>query len=131
MVGSQIVAIKNLVAAKAIMFSTITSLENHLMSNNSDKIQGRRRFLTGVGLVAATATVASSAKAASNNIARNGFTPTRHDEDVWMNGNSAGHRVFLDSSTSSGGVTAFNYANNIMVISYVHAMVNNTSNSVC
>ena len=85
------------------------------MSNNSDNIQGRRRFLTGVGLAAATATVASSAHAASNNSAHNGFTPTRHDEDTWMNTSSAGHRVFLDSSDSSGGVTALNYASNIMV----------------
>lgn len=85
------------------------------MSNNSDKIQGRRRFLTGVGLAAATATVASSAQAASNNSARNSFTPARHDEDAWMDANSAGHRIFLDSSTSSGGVTAFNYASNILV----------------
>ncbi len=88
------------------------------MSNNSDKLQGRRKFLTGVGLAAAaaTATAASSAQAASNsNSANNGFTPVRHDEDAWLDANSAGHRVFIDTSTSSGGVTALNYASNIMV----------------
>lgn len=85
------------------------------MSNNSDKLQGRRRFLTGVGLVAATATVASNAQAASsNNSANNGFTPARHDEDAWLDENSAKHRVFIDTSNSSGGVTSLNYANNIM-----------------
>ncbi|GJM11822.1 MAG: hypothetical protein DHS20C12_02250 [Pseudohongiella sp.] len=86
------------------------------MSNNSDKLQGRRRFLTGVGLAAATATVATSAKAASNSdAANNGFTPTHHAEDAWYDANSAGHRVFIDTSNSSGGVTALNYASNIMV----------------
>lgn len=86
------------------------------MSNNSDKLQGRRRFLTGVGLAAASATVASSAQAASNtNSAHNGFTPARHDEDAWLDANSASHRVFIDTSASSGGVTALNYASNIMV----------------
>ncbi|MBL4580490.1 MAG: hypothetical protein JKY29_01615 [Gammaproteobacteria bacterium] len=85
------------------------------MSNNSDKLQGRRKFLAGVGLAAATATVASTAQAASNNkSANNGFTPTRHDEDAWLDANSAGHRVFIDTSTSSGGITALNYASNIM-----------------
>ena len=86
------------------------------MSNNSDKLQGRRKFLAGVGLAAATATVASSAQDASNNKgANNGFTPARHDEDAWLDANSAGHRVFIDTSTSSGGTTALNYASNIMV----------------
>jgi hypothetical protein len=86
------------------------------VSNNSDKLQGRRRFLTGVGLAAATATVASSAQAASSsNGANHGFTPARHDEDAWLDANSASHRVFLDTSTSSGGVTALNYASNLMV----------------
>ena len=89
------------------------------MSNNPDKLQGRRKFLTGVGLAAATATVAASTQAASNNTssnsANNGFTPVRHDEDAWLDTNSAAHRVFIDTSTSSGGVTALNYASNIMV----------------
>jgi hypothetical protein len=83
------------------------------MSNSTDKIQGRRRFLTGVGLAAATATVASTAHAASSN-SRNNFTPARYDEDSWFDDNSANHRVFIDSSTTSGGVTALNYASNIM-----------------
>ncbi|MEX0963130.1 MAG: hypothetical protein WDZ52_03685 [Pseudohongiellaceae bacterium] len=85
------------------------------MSNNSDKLSGRRRFLAGVGLAAATAGVASSAQAANhNNGANSGFTPLRHAEDAWLDGNSASHRVFIDTSTSSGGVTALNYASNLM-----------------
>jgi len=71
--------------------------------------------LTGVGLAAATATVASSAQAASStNSAHHGFTPARHDEDAWLDANSAKHRVFIDTSNSSGGVTSLNYASNIM-----------------
>ncbi len=75
---------------------------------------GRRRFLTGIGVVATGATVAATAQAAQNSQGRN-FVPTRHEEDSWMDANSASHRVFLDSSTTSGGVTALNYANNILL----------------
>ena len=86
------------------------------MSNNSDNLQGRRRFLTGVGLAAASATVASTAQAASSsNAAHNAFAPARHDEDAWLDANTASHRVFIDTSNSSGGATALNYASNIMV----------------
>jgi hypothetical protein len=85
------------------------------MSNNTDKLQGRRRFLTGVGLAATTATLASSAQAASGDSAHHGFAPARHEQDAWMDANSASHRVFIDSSSTSGGITALNYANNIFV----------------
>ncbi|MBT7679896.1 MAG: hypothetical protein HN637_14920 [Gammaproteobacteria bacterium] len=81
------------------------------MSNKTT--QGRRRFLTGIGVVATGATVAATAQAAQSSEHQN-FVPARHDEDTWLDANSAGHRVFLDSSTTSGGVTALNYANNIL-----------------
>jgi len=86
------------------------------MSKNSDKVQDRRRFLTGVGVVATTAALANSASAQQHNDheMHHGFAPARHDEDAWMDDKQGIHRVFLDSSTGNGGITALNYANNLM-----------------
>lgn len=90
------------------------------MSKNSDDVQGRRRFLTGVGLVATTAALSNSAAAQDHNHEQHhGFTPARHDEDAWMDAKPGIHRVFLDSSTGNGGITALNYANNLM---YAHEL---------
>ncbi|MEQ8953211.1 MAG: hypothetical protein RL120_03695 [Gammaproteobacteria bacterium] len=90
------------------------------MSNDSGKIQARRRFLTGMGLVATTATLASAAGAQQHDHAEmhaqhHGFTPAQHPEDAWLNEKPGSHRVFLDSSTGNGGITALNYANNLMI----------------
>ncbi|HAJ75359.1 MAG TPA: hypothetical protein DCM64_02780 [Gammaproteobacteria bacterium] len=85
------------------------------MSNEADKIKARRRFLTGMGVVATTATLATSAQAQQSSSGRRGFTPARHEEDSWMDAIPGSHRVFVDSSTKPGGVTAMNYANNLMV----------------
>ncbi len=90
------------------------------MSSDDRKVQARRRFLTGVGLVAGTATLASAARGQQHNheemhAMHHGFTPARHDEDSWLEEKSGSHRVFLDSSTGSGGITALNYANNLMI----------------
>jgi intracellular sulfur oxidation DsrE/DsrF family protein len=75
----------------------------------------RRRFLSGVGVVATGATLASTARAADNSETR--FTPVRHAQDAWLDVPSE-HRAFIDSSTTLGGVTALNYANNIL---FAHA----------
>ena len=85
------------------------------MSNEADKIKARRRFLTGVGVVATTATLAASAQAQDSSRGRRGFTPARHEADSWMDAKPGSHRVFVDSSTMGGGVTAMNYANNLLV----------------
>lgn len=86
------------------------------MSKNSDKVQDRRRFLTGVGVVATTAALANTANAQQHAMheEHHGFSPGRHDEDAWMGEKPGIHRVFLDSSTGNGGITALNYANNLM-----------------
>lgn len=89
------------------------------MTDNASKIQARRRFLTGAGLVAASATLASAARAQQHDHAEmhaehHGYTPAVHPEDAWMDEIPGIHRVFLDSSTGNGGVTALNYANNLM-----------------
>jgi intracellular sulfur oxidation DsrE/DsrF family protein len=77
--------------------------------------KARRRFLSGVGVVATGATLASTARAADNSETR--FTPVRHAQDAWLDVPSE-HRAFIDSSTTLGGITALNYANNIL---FAHA----------
>ncbi len=86
------------------------------MSKNSDNVQNRRRFLTGVGVAATTAALANTASAQDRS---QGYKPAQHDEDAWMNEKPGIHRVFLDSSTGNGGITALNYANNLM---YAHEL---------
>jgi intracellular sulfur oxidation DsrE/DsrF family protein len=85
------------------------------MSTKSMDSKARRRFLSGVGVVATGATLASTARAADNSETR--FTPVRHAQDAWLDVPSE-HRAFIDSSTTLGGITALNYANNIL---FAHA----------
>ncbi len=86
------------------------------MSNNSDNTRNRRRFLTGVGVVATTAALARGASAQEHDHAQHhGFTPARHAEDAWMDEKPGSHRIFVDSATGNGGMTALNYASNLMI----------------
>lgn len=88
------------------------------MSSKSMDSEARRRFLSGVGVaatVATGATLAAPAHAADSQEQR--FTPTKHAEDAWMDVPSS-HRVFIDSATTLGGITAMNYANNVL---FAHA----------
>lgn len=84
------------------------------MSNNSMDSKGRRRFLTGVGAVATGATLAATAQAADTKMA---YTPERHPKDAWLDVPSK-HRAYIDTASSQGGITALNYANNIL---FAHA----------
>ncbi len=81
--------------------------------SNSNKTQNRRRFLTGVGVVATTAALSSNASAQDQGQGKH--TPARHVEDAWMDEKRGLHRIFVDSATGNGGITALNYANNLMV----------------
>jgi hypothetical protein len=87
------------------------------MGNNTQSNQGRRRFLTGVGLVGAAGAslgVSPSAAAQVSDARQHSFVPARHEEDSWLEAGNVGHRAFIDSSTTLGGTTALNYANNIL-----------------
>lgn len=81
------------------------------MSSDSMDSKARRRFLTGVGAVATGATLAATARAAETNMT---YTPARHSKDEWLDVPST-HRAFIDSATTNGGMTALNYANNILL----------------
>ena len=89
------------------------------MNEDSTLLSRRRRFLTGVGIVATGATLAASAQAASgqrqHRESDTGFNPARHDLDAWMDIPGTSHRAFIDSSTGNGGAAALNYANNVLL----------------
>jgi len=83
------------------------------MSEDSTILTRRRRFLTGMGVVATGATLAATARSAEHH-GGTGFTPARHELDSWMNEMDGIHRAFVDSSTGAGGANALNYASNIL-----------------
>jgi hypothetical protein len=85
------------------------------MTTNFSNQKGRRRFLTSMGLVTTGATLsATTAQAASGASTDTRFSPAKHPEDSWLDVPDVDHRAFIDSSTTVGGMTALNYANNIL-----------------
>lgn len=88
------------------------------MSSKSMDSKARRRFLSGIGVVAsgaAGATLAATANAAET--AKPSFVAAKHAGDAWLD-MPALHRAFIDSATTLGGITALNYANNVL---FAHA----------
>ena len=73
---------------------------------------GRRSFLGRLGLLAAVASAAAATKAAAQT-ARKRFEPVDHPEDGWLEMPGT-HRTLIDTYTGLGGVTAMNYAANIL-----------------
>jgi len=84
------------------------------MNEDSKILSKRRRFLTGIGVVATGATLAASTNAAAQR-SQSGFTPARHSLDSWMDELGGIHRAFIDSSLGRGGMSAMNYARNILM----------------
>ena len=85
---------------------------------SNDQRARRRRFLTGMGMVGTGATLAASTQSANaQGLDGDGFLPKRHPKDNWLAELARGkdHRVFIDSATGTGGTTALNYANNILL----------------
>ncbi len=86
------------------------------MKENDNALTGRRRwFLGSLGVVAAGAAVATASSPSAQAQSAAGFVPAKHDKDAWMDALSGVHRAFLDTSTTNGGVTAMNYAHNILL----------------
>lgn len=86
------------------------------MKDENKPLLGRRRWLLGsLGAVAAGAVVASaSTNAASSSASDSRFKPAVHQNDAWMGELPGVHRAFIDSSSTEGGLTTMNYANNIL-----------------
>ena len=86
-----------------------------MKEENSPSLGRRRWLLGGLGAVAAGAVaVSASSNAAAPASDASGFKPARHQQDAWMGALPGVHRAFIDSSSSIGGITALNYANNIL-----------------
>jgi hypothetical protein len=76
-----------------------------------EAMKTRRSVMTGLGAAAAAAVFVPGTAGAQ---ARAGnFRAARHTQDNWMDQVKGQHRIFIDSSTASGGATAFLYANNL------------------
>jgi hypothetical protein len=71
----------------------------------------RRSLMTGLGAAAAAAILVPATAGAQSGAGA--FRPTRHRQDSWMDELKGQHRVFVDSSTPSGGAEALLYANNL------------------
>ncbi len=82
--------------------------------NNKTNPKGRRRFLTSMGLVTTGATLTAASRAAGQSAPAKQFTATKHSEDSWLDVAGVEHRAFVDTATTVGGMTALNYANNIL-----------------
>jgi hypothetical protein len=76
-----------------------------------EAMKTRRSLMTGLGAAAAAAVLMparTSAQAKASN-----FRPARHTQDNWMDELKGKHRIFIDSSTASGGAEALLFANNL------------------
>jgi hypothetical protein len=93
--------------------SNIQSKEGMMTSRFSNQT-GRRRFLTSMGLVTTGATLTAATAQAASQASASRFTPAKHPQDSWLEVAGVDHRAFVDSSTTAGGMTALNYANNIL-----------------
>jgi len=76
-----------------------------------ETMKTRRSLMTGLGAAAAAA-VFVPASAGAQDRAGN-FRPTRHTQDNWYDEVKGQHRIFIDSSTASGGAEALLFANNL------------------
>src|SRR5437667_4173236 len=77
----------------------------------SEVMNTRRSLMTGLGAAAAAAVLVPATAGAQGGV--NTFRPARHKQDTWMDELKGQHRVFIDSSTASGGAEAMLYANNL------------------
>jgi hypothetical protein len=77
----------------------------------SEAMNTRRSLMTGLGAAAAAAVLVPTTAGAQSGAST--FRPTRHKQDSWMDELKGQHRVFIDSSTASGGAEAILYANNL------------------
>lgn len=80
------------------------------MAKKKADLVDRRSVIAGIGVAA----VGAAASGTAANAQSTEFKPDRHDEDSWLDEMSGSHRVFLDSSSPSGGAVAMLYANNIL-----------------
>ena len=79
------------------------------MNKQKEQTLQRRNIIAGLGIAAAGAAAVMPAHAQQPQA----FTPTRHDLDAWLDELPGRHRIFIDSSSTSGGSDATRYAFNL------------------
>ncbi len=85
------------------------------MKDDDQQTVGRRALLSNLGVAAvAGLAVGASQVSAQPTPLDTGFQPARHGQDLWLDELPGSHRVFIDSSTATGGASALWYANNIL-----------------
>lgn len=85
------------------------------MKDENQTTVGRRALLSNLGVAAVAGLAVSASQVSAQPAAQpTGFQPARHSQDNWLDELSGSHRVFVDSSTATGGASALWYANNIL-----------------
>lgn len=74
----------------------------------------RRSLVKAMGATAIAGLAVSASTANAQSGRNNGFRPMRHSEDAWLDELDGSHRVYVDTSTSSGASNALLYAGNIL-----------------
>ena len=74
-------------------------------------MQGRRSFVSGLGVAAAAFAMGSEPADAQTSGTK--FQPARHQQDAWLDAVAGKHRTFIDASTPRGAGEAVLYANNL------------------
>ncbi|MBT3529284.1 MAG: hypothetical protein HOF74_15095 [Gammaproteobacteria bacterium] len=84
------------------------------MKDNNNNRDTRRSMILGIGTAMAGAALVTplAANAQSRGQGR-GFQAPSHDIDTWMDELSGNHRIFIDTSTGTGGAEALLYAANL------------------
>ena len=80
-----------------------------------ETVNTRRSLMTGLGAAAAAAVLVPATAGAQTRASN--FRPATHTQDNWMDELKGQHRIFIDSSTASGGAEAILYANNLYMAS--------------
>lgn len=83
------------------------------MIHDDEPNVGRRALLGGIS-AAAVAGLAVGNVSAQGRSPNQKFQPAVHPQDIWMDELAGNHRVFIDSSSASGGGAAIWYANNVI-----------------
>lgn len=81
------------------------------MSQEHDRLFGRRSVVAGFGAAAAAGLAVGADRARAQTAT--GFRPARHGLDAWLDRLGGNHRVFIDSATARGGAEALLYASNL------------------
>jgi len=85
-----------------------------MMKKTDDEKVQRRAVMAGMGAVVAGLAVTAASPEARAQTGATSFQPARHADDAWFDQIPGNHRVFIDTSTVTGGQDALRYGMNIL-----------------